>query len=330
MAVKRRDSNWLKWAALAVIILFGLLPAVQPDIFYLSVGFILFMYIALASSWNIIGGYSGYLSFGHAAFFGIGAYVVALFLIKLGYSPFITCFAGGLVAALFALIVGYPVLRLKGPYFSLATLCLGLAVPVVVINTPESWTGGASGLFLPFMQVDIFVSRTIFYEVMLALAVGTTLLARWILQSKFGLGLNAIRENENTAETIGVNSTNLKILAFMLSAFLVGVIGGIYAYYRTYVHTTTVFDPNLSIAIVLMAVFGGATSWQGPVVGAIILTVIDQVLISAFPGSPAEISRLVYGLVLVLVIMFMPYGIMHVVLKKFKPSTAPSARSEVN
>jgi branched-chain amino acid transport system permease protein len=325
-----RNLNWMKWAApLAVILLLALLPASTPDIFYLSVGVILFMYVALGSSWNIIGGYSGYISFGHGAFFGLGAYVTALLLIKLGYSPFFTCIFGGIVAAIFALIVGYPVLRLKGPYFSIATLCLGLAVPVIVINLPEALTGGSQGLFMPLMQIDIFASRTIYYEIMLGLAVGTTLLARWILNSKFGLGLNAIRENENTAETIGVNSTVLKILAFALSAFLVGVIGGIYAYYRTYVHTATVFDPNLSVAIVMMAIFGGAATWQGPVIGAIILTVIDQVLISAFPGAPAEISRLIYGLILVLVIMFMPSGIMHFVKSKLMHTPPAKTVNEV-
>jgi branched-chain amino acid transport system permease protein len=325
-----RNLNWLKWAIpLTVILLLALFPVATPDIFYLSVGVILFMYIALGSSWNIIGGYSGYISFGHGAFFGVGAYVIALLLIKLGYSPFFTCILGGLVAALFALIVGYPVLRLKGPYFSIATLCLGLAVPVIVNNLPSTLTGGGQGLFLPLMKIDIFFSRTIYYEVMLFLAVGTTLLARWILNTKFGLGLNAIRENENTAETIGVNSTVLKLQAFVLSAFLVGVIGGIYAYYRTYVHTATVFDPNLSIAIVMMAIFGGSATWQGPVIGAIILTVIDQVLISAFPGAPAEISRLIYGLILVLVIMFMPSGIMHFVKSKLMHNPPAKTASEV-
>ena len=326
-----RNINWLKWAVpLTGILLLALLPAASPDIFYLSVGFILFMYVALGSSWNIIGGYSGYISFGHGAFFGIGAYVVALLLIKFGYSPFFTCIFGGLLAALFALIVGYPVLRLKGPYFSIATLCLGLAVPVIVNNLPESLTGGGTGLFMPLMPIDIFVSRTIYYEIMLGLAVGTTLLARRILNTKLGLGLNAIRENETTSETIGVNSTVLKIQAFVLSAFLVGVIGGIYAYYRTYVHTSTVFDPNLSIAIVLMAIFGGSATWQGPVIGAVILTLIDQVLISAFPGAPAEISRLIYGLILVLVIMFMPSGIMHFVTSKFRPASPPGTANEVS
>lgn len=314
-----RNLNMLKktipWV---IIVLLAVFPFLRPDIFFLSIGVILFMYIALGSSWNIIGGYSGYLSFGHAAFFGIGAYVVALMLINYGFSPFITCLLGGLLAALFAWIVGFPVLRLKGPYFSLATLCLGLAVPVIVINLPTSISGGATGLFMPLLPIDIFVSRTIFYEIMLALAVVTTLISRWILQSKFGLGLNSIRENESTAETIGINSTRLKIMAFVLSAFLVGIIGGIFAYYRTFIHPTTVFDANLSIQIVLMALFGGATTWQGPVIGAAILVIIDQVLITAFPGAPAEISRLVYGLILVLVIMFMPQGIMHYIMNWLK------------
>jgi branched-chain amino acid transport system permease protein len=121
----------------------------------------------------------------------------------------------------------------------------------------------------------------------------------------------------------------VKIQAFVLSAFLVGVIGGIYAYYRTYVHTTTVFDPNLSIAIVLMAIFGGSATWQGPVIGAVILTLIDQVLISAFPGAPAEISRFIYGLILVLVIMFMPSGIMHFINTRFIHAKHPKAAEEV-
>ncbi len=328
--MNKKNLNILKTAIpWAVILLLFVFPFFKPDIFFLSVGVILFMYIALSSSWNIIGGYSGYMSFGHGAFFGIGAYTVALLLIEFGYSPFITCVLGGLLAAVFALIVGYPVLRLKGPYFSLATLCLGLAVPVVVINMPNELTGGATGLFMPLLPVDIFVNRTIFYEIMLALAVIATLISRWALQSKFGLGLNAIRENESTAETIGVDSTRLKITAFVLSAFLVGVIGGIFAYYRTYVHTTTVFDVNLSIMIVVMALLGGAATWQGPVLGATILIIIDQILISAFPGLPAELSRLIYGLILVLVIMFMPKGIIHFVNVWLRSRASAAGAEEV-
>jgi branched-chain amino acid transport system permease protein len=313
---KSIKSNLGPIVAIGILLLLAGFPLMRPDIYYLSFGVLLFMYVALASSWNIIGGYSGYLSFGHGAFFGIGAYVVALFLIHLGYTPFLTCFIGGIVAGLFALITGYPVLRLKGPYFSLATLCLGLAVPVIVINMPDQLTGAATGLFMPLLPVDISINRIIFYETMLFLAAGTILLARWILMTKFGLGLNAIRENENTAETLGINSTRLKLFAFVLSAMLVGVIGGIYAYYRTYIHPNTVFDQNISIFIVMMAVFGGAFTWQGPVIGAVILTVIDQVLIASLPGIPAEVTRVVYGVVLVLVIMFMPAGIMSFIHRK--------------
>ncbi len=299
-----------------ILAFLALFPLLGPDVYYLSFGFILFTYIALACSWNIIGGYAGYLSFGHAAFFGIGAYTTAMFLIDLGMSPFYTCLIGGLLAGVFAGIVGYPVLRLKGPYFALATLCLGLAVPVVVVNLEA--TGSAVGLWMPLLPVDIFTNRLLFYEVMLGLALAIVLLTRWIEKSKFGLGLSSIREDEDTAQTLGVNATLVKMIAFMLSAFLVGIVGGIYAYYRTYIHPTTVFDLHISISIVLMAIFGGSRWWLGPVIGATILTVISEIL-TAFLGIPGEVSRIMYGLLLVLVIMFMPNGIMSFVQRRRAP-----------
>lgn len=319
MSENTGGKTWLKWSIpSAIILLIALLPIFNPDIYYLSFGVMIFMYIALCGSWNILGGFSGYASFGHAVFFGIGAYTVALLLINFGYSPFLTCFVGGIVAGIFSLIIGFPVLRLKGPYFSIATLCLTLATVVIVINLPSEFTGGPAGLFLPLMPADIFASRAIFYESMLILAIAVTLLSRAIQKSKFGIGLISIRENETTAETIGVNSTQLKILAFVLSAFLAGVIGGIYAYYRTYVHPDTVFDPFLSIAIVIMAILGGAGTWQGPIIGAVILTVIDQVLIAVFPGLPAEVTRVIFGLIIIFVIMYMPSGIMHFINIRFR------------
>lgn len=298
---------------IVVLALLLLFPLSRPGVYYLSFGFILFTYIALACSWNIIGGYAGYLSFGHGAFFGIGAYTTALLLIRLGLSPFYTCLAGGALAVVFAGIVGYPVLRLKGPYFALATLCLGLAVPVVVMNLEA--TGAAIGLWMPLLPVDIFMNRLIFYEAMLVLASAVVFIAWWIEKSKFGLGLSSIREDEDTAQTLGVNATLLKMNAFMLSAFLVGVIGGIYAYYRTYIHPATVFDIHISIVIVLMALFGGSRRWLGPVIGAAILTIINEVL-TAFVGIPGEASRIIYGLLLILVIMFMPNGVISFIGRK--------------
>jgi branched-chain amino acid transport system permease protein len=292
--VNKSQIRTLWIIAAAVIIFLAAFPSFGPDVYYLSFGILIFMYIALSSSWNIIGGYTGYASFGHAVFFGMGAYIVAILLIKFGMSPFITCFLAGIISAVLALIIGYPVLRLKGPYFSIATMCLTVIVSAVVLNLPDDLTGGPLGLYLPILDVEVFASRTIFYELMLVLAVGITLLSRAIQKSRYGLGLIAIRENEVTAETIGIDSTKLKLSAFVLSAFLVAVIGG-------------------------------AGSWQGPVIGAIILTLIDQLLVTLVPNIPPEIPRLIFGTLIILVMIYMPSGILYTLymrLSKQKNKTA--------
>ena len=201
-----------------VVLLLAAFPAFGPDVYYLSFGLLLFMFIALAGSWNLMSGYTGYFSFGHAFFIGIGAYFAGWLLVKFGLSPFITCWLAGLVSAILAIIVGFPVLRLKGPYFSIATMCLSIIGLAIASNLPAI-TGGSTGLYLPMLDVDAFTSRTIFYEIMLALAVGITLLCRSVQKSRLGIGLFAVRENEVTAETIGVDTTKMKLAAFALSGF---------------------------------------------------------------------------------------------------------------
>jgi branched-chain amino acid transport system permease protein len=310
MKTDTQKQTRILWIIAGVVILFlAAFPAFGPDVYYLSFGLLLLMYIALAGSWNLMGGYTGYFSFGHAFFFGVGAYVVGFLLTKFGISPFITCWLGGIVCAVLAVIIGYPVLRLKGPYFSIATMCLSVIGLAIAMNVPEI-TGGATGLYLPMLDVDVFTSRSIFYEIMLALAVGITLLCRTIQKSRFGIGLFSIRENEITAETIGVNTTKMKLAAFALSGFLAALIGGIYAFHRSYIYPETVFDFNISMEVLIMVLIGGVGSWQGPIVGAVILTVINQLLIVLLPGIPPEVPRLIYGALLILVMMFMPVGIL--------------------
>lgn len=290
---------------LAILLVLALLPLARPSTYFLGFMLILFMYAALASSWNILGGFTGYLSFGHAAFFGLGAYTTALLLFYLKWSPFWTMPLGGLVAAVFAALVGYPCLRLRGPYFSLVTLILTLAVSIIILNAP--WTKGAFGMFLPFPPVDIFTNHVIFYEVMLALMVLAALVARQIERSKLGMGLAAIRENEDVAQTLGVNVTWLKMEVFLISAFLTGMIGGIYSYYISYLHPSFVFDTLISINIVLMALFGGRLTWLGPLLGASILSVVNEILTLQVE---AQLARIVFGLLLIGVIIFLPDGIM--------------------
>lgn len=296
-----------------VIVCLAFIPALKPDVYYLSMLFGVFMYAALACGWNIFGGYTGYMNFGHAGFFGIGAYTSALLLIKFGLSPFYTSILGGIIAAIVAGIISYPCLRLRGPYFVLVTFCLGLSARLVVINV--EWTGSSTGLWLPFLRVSMFANRVIFYEFMLGLMVLIILIAMWIERSKFGLGLRSIFQDEDSAETQGVNATKLKIVAFVISAFLAGVVGGIYAYYRSYIHPDFIFDVNISVLVILMSLLGGRQSWVGPVIGACIVVLINEFL-TAYANIGAEISRIIYGLLLVVVIMYLPNGLIGLFKKR--------------
>jgi branched-chain amino acid transport system permease protein len=289
-----------------VMVCLAFLPVLRPDIYYLSALFGIFLYAALACGWNIFGGYTGYMNFGHAGFFGVGAYTSALLLLRGGLSPFYTLILGGALAGVLAAIIGYPCLRLRGPYFVLVTFCLGLAARIVVINV--EWTGSSTGLWLPFLKVNMFANRVIFYEVMLAIMVLTILAAMWIERSKFGIGLKAIFQDEDSAETQGVNATKLKIAAFIVSGFLAGMAGSIYGYYRSYIHPDFIFDVSISVLVVLMALLGGRQSWVGPVIGASIVVVINEIL-TAYIGIGAEFSRIIYGLLLVIVIMYLPNGL---------------------
>jgi branched-chain amino acid transport system permease protein len=286
------------------LVLVAAFPLISPPIYFVSLLFTMFMYIALAESWNILGGYAGYISFGHVAFYGLGAYGTALLARGLGLSAFFFVPLGGLAAALFAAVVGYPSLRLKGPYFAVLTVLYATLIQTVVTNT--DLLGGATGIWVKPLPVGIEANRAIFFEVMLALALGTTLVARWVQGSKFGAGLVAIREDEDVAQAVGVHAPNLKLQAFVLSAFLAGVAGGVYAYYISYLHPDITFNIQISLLVVLMALFGGTRSWQGPILGAVILSFVNE-LLSTFIA--AEVARILYGLLFVVLILFMPNGI---------------------
>lgn len=297
----------------------SLLPLAGPSTYLMGLLITIFMYAALAGSWTIIGGYAGYLSFGHAAFFGLGAYTTALLLFYFGWSPFLTLPLAGVVAAGFAAIVGYPCLRLRGPYFSLVTLILGLAVNSAVLNLP--FTQGTVGLFLPFPPVDLFTNHVIFYEAMLALMLLVTLTLRWIGRAKPGIGLAAIREDEDVAQSLGVNATRLKLGVFLLSAFFTGLVGGLYSYYKSYLDPSFVFATSISITIVLMALFGGRLAWFGPLLGAVILSAVNEILTTTVQ---AQAARIVFGLLLIGVIIFLPDGLVSLAAPRRRSPTRPA------
>lgn len=291
---------------LGVVVLLVAFPLVRPPLFFLTLLFSVFMYVALTQSWNLLGGYTGYVSLGHVAFFAVGAYTTAVCMTRYGLSPFATSILGGVLAGLLALVVGYPVLRLKGAYFTISSLLLAVVMQLVFLN----WdlVGSSTGLWYKLMPVTIEVNRIMFYETMLLLAIVVTLIVRHVERTRFGAGLVAIREDEDVARTMGINTAQLKIKAFVLGAFLAGVVGGIYGYYMSYVHPDITFSMSTSLLILLMSFFGGCRTWAGPLLGAVVLSLANQLIVT-FIG--AEISRVLYGLLLVVVIIFMPDGVLH-------------------
>jgi len=291
-----------------ILAILAIFPWLGPPIYFISLLFTVFLYVILASSWNMIGGYAGYLSFGHVAFFGIGAYATGLMMKGLNLSPFWTVLsslpAGG-IAALIAIIIGYPCLRLRGPYFAVITFCFAFVVELGVKNLDI--LGGPEGLWLKSMDLPIHLIRSILFEVMLLIMILTIASSIWISKSKFGAGLRAIKEDEEVAQTMAINSPKLKIMAFALSAFFPGMAGGIFAYNLTYIHPDIVFDVMISILVVLMALFGGGGTWLGPIIGAVFLTLVNEGL-STF--VKAELARIIYGCLFIGVMIFMPNGIM--------------------
>ncbi len=301
-------------ATAIIIVMLAAFPFLSPEVYYLSFMFSVFMYVILASSWNLIGGYAGYLSFGHAAFFGIGAFATAKMAAVFELPPVLTILAAipaGAIAALVALIIGYPCLKIRGPYFAVVTLCFAFVVDLAVKNI--EYLGGAEGIWMQIMDVPEKLSRSIMYEVMLLLMVVTLAVAWWIGRSRLGAGLRAVRSDEEVAETMAIPTARIKIQAFILSAFFPGIAGGLFAYYLTYIHADVVFNINTSILIVLMAMFGGGGTWLGPIIGAVILTVVNE-LLSTF--AQAEIARIIYGALFIVVTIFMPNGILDFFRKK--------------
>jgi branched-chain amino acid transport system permease protein len=285
---------------LALVGACGLALAVLP--LALSVyqrSFVLFtmMYVVLALSWNIISGFTGYTSFGHVAFYGIGAYACAILVADYGWLP--TLGVGAVLAAVVGAGIGYPVLRLKGPYFAIAML--GAAEGTRVVATVwDGLTHGGLGISLPSAETSFQT-----YYAMLGLMLSTIAVAYGIGHSRFGIRLNAIREDEVAAEALGIDATRYKLAAFVLSAVFPAVAGGIQAYKVLYIDPPSVFFVQITIAMALMSMLGGKGTVIGPIVGAVILYSAQEVTWVNFPTA----HLIAYGLFIVLVARFLPRGL---------------------
>ena len=284
---------------------------VSHGYFYFAT-YVILQYVMLATAWNILGGYTGYVNFGSAAFFAVGAYT-SIVLIKAFKAYFIfLALAGGLASALLGLGIGYLTLRLRGVFFSIATLALAVVLQTAVINW--GYVGGARGIYiLRARSVPFFSSYTEFlFFMMVVFAVLSVAAAWWIENSWVGRGLAAIRDNEEAAECMGVPTLKLKLFATTVSGFFMGLAGAPFPYYVTYVEPSSAFNLDYAVNSLAMPMIGGTTSWAGPVVGAVLLGAAQQI---ATVTISSAWNLLIVGVVLVAFVILAPEGLVGLSLR---------------
>jgi branched-chain amino acid transport system permease protein len=306
-----KPRSRVRYAVPAIVTLFlALLPLARPLIgqpynYVLQLGIAGLMWVAMASSWNLIGGFTGYISLGHNVFFGIGGYTAGMLLIYVGLSPFVTAPLAGLVAVAFGFLVGLVTLRTRGPSFIISTIALLLMTGLVFDN----WdlVGGSNGLSLPLPPFPVESVKIPFYYAMLMIAIGSVYLGYRVAHSKFGLALRAIAQDETKAEVAGIDTRRIKIAAFSLSAFFVGAAGAIWGYSLSYLRPTIFFIIGVAAQMVLMVIIGGRGTVAGPAVGAVLLVTLNEVAVSQFGSS--ELNIVVTGVILLVVLLFFPLGV---------------------
>lgn len=299
---------WLSVALLAVLVLYPLVFGKA-----LNFGVSTLIFAGLAMSWNILGGWAGQTSLGHAALLGIGAYTMTLLAtperVPGGHAlaPWWGTLIAMALAALFAAVWGGLTFRLRGSYFTLSTIAVALVLRLVAINS--NWTGGAEGLFMPelpkFLGLDLF-DRKAEYWLALAFVALTLLITHLIRRSRLGYALQAVREDEDGARALGIDPTRMKVVAFMISAALTALGGSLYALYLQAFEPHTLLELPVSVQIALMAIIGGRGSIQGPVIGAIVLAVFGELFRSYFSNA----NLLIYGILILVVTLFAPGGVM--------------------
>jgi branched-chain amino acid transport system permease protein len=309
------------FAILAVTVLVAGVSLVRLDVnqYYYFAAYVVLQYVVLATAWNILGGYTGYVNFGTPAFFALGAYS-AVVLIKSVKAPLpVQLVAGAAVAGVLGFAIGYLTLRLRGVFFSIATLALAVVLQTMFINW--EYTGGARGITIarpvPAPLGASYVEYL--FVVMLLLAVVAVATARWIEGSWIGRGLAAIRDNEEAAECMGVPTLRLKLVATTISGVLMGLAGAPFPYYVTFVEPTSVFDLNYAVNSLAMPMIGGSTTWVGPVIGAVLLGTAQQI---ATVTISSALNLLLVGLILVGFVILAPEGIVGLVQRLARRSGA--------
>ena len=316
-------TRYTPWILLAIILVF---PFIFPSRYLLRTLVNIFFFAALGCSWNIIGGYAGQLSLGHSAFVAMGAYPTALLLLYYNVPPWVGFIPGMVIAAIVAFLLGHLVFGLRGPYLALSTLAFGEIVRILLLHFRDQ-TGGSLGVTIPFKGTDLwklqFASEQPYYYTSLAL-LGVCLYVTYRVHgSRMGYYLQAIKENQDAAENLGINLAGSKVKALMISAALTAMLGAFYVAYFYYIDPDSVAGSDLSIKILLVAIIGGVGTVWGPIVGACILVPLTEISNYLFGSGRAGASLIIYAIILIIVVLFSPRGLITLL-----PGGARSYRSE--
>lgn len=311
------------FAVLGLLILLVIPNFVATNI---QVIFILILFYALcASCWNIVCGFVGELSLGHAVFLGFGAYVSTLLLMDCSLSPWVGMFIAAIITSLFGILVGLPCFRLHGPYFALTTIALGELIRIFVENNEKVFgvnLRGAMGLVLKqtgnqFIAFEFADKMTYYYVLVILVAV--TIFITWRIKiSKLGFYLTAIKSDPDAAESLGIELTKYKLIAMAVSCFLISFAGTFYAQYFRYVGPSRIFSHDMSIQIALIALVGGQGTVFGPLMGACLLVPMTEFLSEEFGGALPGLHLFIYGVVMIFVVFYMPKGIYEHITRFFR------------
>jgi len=310
--------KWQVSIAACFLIAALFVPLLVPTDYTLQILFRVFLFAALGLAWNLVGGYAGQLSLGHAAYFGVGAYGLALFS-QLGISPWASVLLGVVLAIICAAMIGRVSFRLRGPYFALCTIAFAEVLRLVAKNLP-SVTGGDVGVQVPLLFTQSTI-RSFYWSGVLLTALAFALSA-WIERSRFGYYLMAIREDQDTALSVGVNAARCKLWALLISAAITALGGALYASMFLFIVPDQVLAMDISTEIAIVAMLGGAGTLLGPLLGSVVLESAAEIFKNVFK----EAHLLIYGVLIVLVVLFMPEGIVGTFTKKLGlHKKAPSA-----
>jgi branched-chain amino acid transport system permease protein len=312
----KKKPSYIKFAALAsVLFSVSVFAPMTRDIYTLSFSILILMNIMITAGWNVIGGFTGYSSFGHVVFFGIGAYTTATVIRHFQLNFLVAIAVGILTAAILALPLGYPSLRLRGIYFALATSTLNHMGSLLVILLP--FTGGPEGILLPkALPYDPLTNELLFYGLFLIGALGVVFLTYRIKHSKIGFSFLSIREDEDAAQACGVSTSRMKILAYALSSIPVSAAGGLYAVYTGYIDPTTMFSFSISMYAIALTYMGGKGTILGPIIGSVIYVFFAEYLRYSISLKFEGLHVVILMALLILMVVFMPEGIVGFLRKK--------------